>query len=78
MWHMFLNHFLDSEAESGVLFSIRPIPGSKNAKKNVRKWSKCSKISNFRNWVCGKCFKVKSGVLRTIPGFVSRLNVTLT
>ena len=61
MWRIILNHVLGSEAESGVPFSIRPNPGSK--------------ISNFRDWMCVTCFNVKPGVLKTIPGFFSRLDV---
>ena len=75
--HSILDNFLGSETESGVHFSIRPNPGSKNWK-FFRKVSKSSKIGNFLNWVCSTCFNVKLVVLRTIPGFFSRLDVTLT
>ena len=59
--------FLGSEAESAVFFRF-----------DLTGFEKCSNFLNFRNWVCGTCFEVKSGVLRTIPGLFCRLDVTLT
>ena len=55
MWHMFLNHFWDSEAESGVLSSIRPIPDSKYAK---QMFENCQKVPRFHIFETGSVANV--------------------
>ena len=64
MWHIILNHFLGSEAESGVRVLIRPNPGSINSKmfengQHVRKFKifKTGSVDHVRKF---KIFKTGS------------------
>ena len=49
MWYIILNHFLDSETESGVVFAIQANPASKIRKK-IKNGQNFRKLKNFETY----------------------------